>query len=164
MTDKLYLCEKLIKDNNLTIASAESCTGGLIASAFVSIAGSSEWFEEGLVTYTVPSKVSRLGVLQKTVDAHSVVSAQIAEEMAVGVRKNLNTKIGISTTGYAGPGGGDSINPVGTVFVGISILNEVFSKKLSLKGERNEIRTQAVNAAIDFLFEKLNEQFKSMQE
>ena len=79
----------------------------------------------------------------------------------MGVRKNLNTKIGISTTGYAGPGGGDAINPVGTVFVGVSILNKVFSKKLLLKGERNEIRMQAADAAIDFLFEKLNEQFKS---
>ena len=142
--------------NHLTIATAESCTGGLIASEFVSIAGSSEWFCEGCVTYSVEAKHSRLGVSLQTVEEHTVVSGEVAVEMAKGIRKNLNADIGLSTTGYAGPGGGDDINPVGTVFIGISSekTGDIF-RKYRFFGSRNEVREQAKAAAIDFLLESI---------
>lgn len=149
-------CERIIRKKHLTVSAAESCTGGLLSSAFISIPGSSEWFFEGCVTYTIPAKITRLGVLRETIDKHTVVSAEVAAEMAKGIRRNLDTDIGIATTGYAGPGGGDEFNPVGTVFVCISLKGKgEYTKRLSLSGERNEIRQAAVEGALEFLIEVL---------
>ena len=156
MQNKATECAELIKSKKLTVSAAESCTGGLIASEFISKSGSSEYFLEGCVTYTVAAKISRLGVKQKTVDTYTVVSPEVAAEMAEGIRNNLHTDIGISTTGYAGPGGGDDKNPVGTVYIGLSIQNRpTITRRLQLSGERNEIRENAKNLAFEFLYEEL---------
>ena len=156
MSDDALKLAEYLKEAHLTVATAESCTGGLIASEFVSIAGSSEWFAEGCVTYSVGAKVSRLGVSPETVERYTVVSAEVAKEMAHGVRRNLNADIGVSTTGYAGPTGGDEKNPVGTVYVGISSekTGEI-AFRLSLSGSRNEIREKAKEEAIRLLWEAL---------
>lgn len=150
------ICEKLIKEKGVTVATAESCTGGLLASAFVDIAGSSNWFMEGCVTYTVEAKKSRLNVKQETIDKYTVVSREVAIEMAKGIRNNLHTDVGISTTGYAGPGGGDETNPAGTVYVGFSSIFGDDCIRLLLCGSRNEVRAQAVKEALVFLAAKLN--------
>ena len=142
---------ELLKAKGMTCATAESCTGGLLAAEFVSLPGSSNWFSEGCVTYTVPAKISRLLVSEATIDKYTVVSREVALEMARGIRKNLNASIGISTTGYAGPGGGDDKNPVGTVFVAVVSDDKEVCEKLSLTGERNEIRKEAVEKALCLL-------------
>ena len=151
MENSLKRAERLIKEHGLTVATAESCTGGLLAAEFVSLPGSSNWFSEGCVTYTVPAKISRLSVNEATIDKYTVVSREVALEMARGIRKNLNASIGISTTGYAGPGGGDDKNPVGTVFVAVVSDDKEICEKLSLTGERNEIRKEAVEKALCLL-------------
>ena len=151
MESNLKRAERLIKEHGLTVATAESCTGGLLAAEFVSLPGSSNWFSEGCVTYTVPAKISRLSVSEATIDKYTVVSREVALEMARGIRKNLNASIGISTTGYAGPGGGDDKNPVGTVFVAVVSDDKEMCEKLSLTGERNEIRKEAVEKALCLL-------------
>ncbi len=151
MEGNLKRAERLIKERGLTVATAESCTGGLLAAEFVSLPGSSNWFLEGCVTYTVPAKISRLSVSDATIERHTVVSREVALEMARGIRKNLNASIGISTTGYAGPGGGDDKNPVGTVFVAVVSDNKEMCEKLSLTGERNEVRKEAVEKALRLL-------------
>lgn len=151
MENSLKRAERLIKEHGLTVATAESCTGGLLAAEFVSLPGSSNWFSEGCVTYTVPAKISRLSVSEATIDKYTVVSREVALEMARGIRKNLNASIGISTTGYAGPGGGDDKNPVGTVFVAVVSDDKEICEKLSLTGERNEIRKEAVEKALCLL-------------
>lgn len=151
MESNLKRAERLIKEHGLTVATAESCTGGLLAAEFVSLPGSSNWFSEGCVTYTVPAKISRLSVSEATIEKHTVVSREVALEMARGIRKNLNASIGISTTGYAGPGGGDDKNPVGTVFVAVVSDDKEICEKLSLSGERNEIRKEAVEKTLSLL-------------
>ena len=149
-------CVKSLKEKGLTIATAESCTGGLLASAFISVPGSSECFKEGCVTYSNESKISRLGVSSETIEKYTAVSTETAIEMAKGIKRNLNADIGISTTGYAGPGGGDSMNPVGTVYVGISFKEKNFCYRLLLNGSRNQIREQAAEQAMEFLMEQLS--------
>ena len=151
-------CEKWVRKLGVTIATAESCTGGLVASEMVSVPHSSDWFLEGCVTYIPEAKITRLGVNPESIVKDGVVSGVVACEMAKGVRCNLGADWGLSTTGYAGPGGGDSENPVGTVYVAVS--NELGERsiRLSLSGDRNEIRLQAMQRAIEFLISEMKKQ------
>ena len=110
---------KLLKKRGLTIASAESCTGGLFASRITSVAGSSEYFLEGAVTYSDNAKIKRLKVKQKTIEKYGAVSEEVALEMATGIAKTAGSDIGISATGIAGPGGGMKEKPVGLVYIGL---------------------------------------------
>ena len=105
-------------DKKLTITTAESCTGGLIASAIVDIPGVSEIFHEGYVTYSNDAKERLLGVAPKTISDHGVVSSQTAAEMATGAAKTAHTTIALSSTGVAGPDGGTKEHPVGDVYLG----------------------------------------------
>lgn len=155
MIETALKCEKLLREKGKTVATAESCTGGLISSAFVSIPGCSDWFKEGCVTYSAEAKIKRLGVKQETVNEYTVVSPQVALEMACGVRAFMDADIGLATTGYAGPGGGDDTNPVGTVYVGCVSACGKTAVRLSLDGDRNEIRQAAVCAALELLYEEL---------
>lgn len=109
---------KLLKEKGLKIAAAESCTGGLIANTFTDVAGSSDYFDGGIVSYANHVKVNQLGVSQQSLDSVGAVSKEVALQMAKGVAEKLNTEIGISTTGIAGPGGGTKEKPVGTVWMG----------------------------------------------
>ena len=112
---------KILVEKNLTIATAESCTGGLVSSTLINYPGISSVFMEGCVTYSNESKINRLGVSENTLIKYGAVSEETAREMAEGIAKNLNTNVAISTTGIAGPGGGTTDKPVGLVYIGIYI-------------------------------------------
>ncbi len=109
---------KLLKEKNLRVSAAESCTGGLIANTFTDVAGSSDYFDGGIVSYANHIKVSQLGVSQADLNSVGAVSKEVALQMAKGVAEKLDTDIGISTTGIAGPGGGTKEKPVGTIWMG----------------------------------------------
>ncbi|MBO5305968.1 MAG: competence/damage-inducible protein A [Clostridia bacterium] len=135
----------------LTLSSAESCTGGLIAKRMTDVAGASTVFWGGMVTYTNAMKEKLLGVKHETLEAYTAVSEQVAYEMAENVRKKMGTDIGISTTGYAGPTeSGDPENPVGTVYIGVSLEKGTRVTRFSFSGMRSReyIRTLAAGRAL----------------
>src|SRR5690606_33632394 len=111
---------KLIKSKGYTIATAESCTGGMIASRLINYPGISEVFMEGMVTYSNSAKENRLGVKSETLKKYGAVSEEVAIEMAIGIANTAKTNIGISVTGIAGPDGGSEEKPVGLIYIGIS--------------------------------------------
>ncbi|URZ14325.1 competence/damage-inducible protein A [Clostridium felsineum] len=141
----------MLIDKKLTIATAESCTGGLLAGKLINYPGISEVFMEGAVTYTNEAKIKRLGVKKETLDKHGAVSSETAAEMAEGIAKTAGTDIGIATTGIAGPGGGTEEKPVGLVYVGLYIKGKVMTKKLNVPGDRQRVRNTVVNNAIDWI-------------
>lgn len=140
------LCEK-----KLSISTAESCTGGMIAASLIAYPGISEVFKEGVITYSNESKVVRLGVKEETLNKFGAVSEETAREMAEGVAKKLNTDIAISTTGIAGPGGGSDEKPVGLVYVGIYIKGKVIVQKFNLAGDREAVRRKATMNSLNLL-------------
>lgn len=142
---------KLLVNNNMTIAVSESCTGGMVSSKLIDYPGISQSFIEGCVTYSNEAKMNRLGVKKETLDKYGAVSSETAIEMAVGIAKNLNTNIGLSTTGVAGPGGGTDEKPVGLVYIGIYINGDVNVKKCNFSGSRDKIRSRATNEALNLL-------------
>ncbi len=131
----------LLLKNNITIATAESCTGGLISEMLTDIPGISRVFMGGAVTYSNEAKMEYLGVQEQTLQAHGAVSRETAAEMAEGIRKRLKTDIGISVTGIAGPGGGTAEKPVGLVYIGLSGDSGTIVKELRLSGNRKKVRT-----------------------
>lgn len=119
----------LLKDRHCTVATAESCTGGKVASLITSIAGSSEYFKGSVVSYCNEVKANVLGVRVDDLQNYGAVSCQVAEQMASGVRRLLDTDYAVSTTGIAGPGGGSDEKPVGTVWIAVATPSGVSSKK-----------------------------------
>lgn len=148
------LAEMLVK-NNLTIATAESCTGGMIAAKLINYSGVSSSFLEGAVTYSNESKIRRLGVKKNTLETYGAVSSETAEEMVSGITKTSGADIAISITGIAGPSGGTEEKPVGLVYIGLSIKGEIIIKKLNLAGNRQKIRERATSIALDLLRREL---------
>lgn len=124
----------------LTISTAESCTGGLIAKTITDYSGVSEIFSEGYVTYSNNAKMKNLGVLEKTLSSYGAVSEETARKMADGVRERSGADIGVSVTGIAGPGGGTKEKPVGLVYVAVSYGDKTVTKKLMLNGDREKVR------------------------
>ena len=139
----IYECLNLGK-KPLTISTAESCTGGMIASKLIEVPGISENFIESIVSYSNEAKIKRLKVKKETLEKYGAVSEEVAREMLAG----LKTDVGISTTGIAGPGGGTKDKPVGLVYIGIKVKNEVKVFKRELKGDRNKIRQRAMMHAL----------------
>lgn len=139
-----------LTEKGLTLSCAESCTGGLIAKRITDIGGASTVFLGGVVTYTNQMKERLLGVEHEVLERYTAVSEPVAAAMAEGVRERLGTDIGISTTGYAGPGGGDAENPVGTVYVGISTAAGTQVTRFSFSGMRSReyVRTLAAGRAL----------------
>lgn len=146
---------KLLVSKNLTISTAESCTGGLIASKLVNYPGISSVFMEGAVTYSNNAKMNRLNVKEETLERFGAVSEETAKEMAEGIAKTSGTAIGLSTTGIAGPGGGTDEKPVGLVYIGLYINGEVQAKKLKCSGNRDAIRRRTTITALDWLRREL---------
>jgi nicotinamide-nucleotide amidase len=146
--------EMLVK-RNLTISTAESCTGGLLAGMLINYPGISSVFLEGAITYSNEAKMKRLGVKEETLEKYGAVSEETAREMAVGIAKAAGTDIGISVTGIAGPDGGTEEKPVGLVYLGLYIKGEVKAKKLSMFGDRQKIRNRTVVSALDWLRREL---------
>ena len=142
---------ELLSKYNLKIATAESCTGGLVASTICDISGISAYFEEGFVTYSENAKCKNVGVLPETIEHYGVVSCEVAEEMAMGAAERANADCAIATTGFAGPIGGTKENPVGTVCFACVVKNQVLTERMIFKGNRTEIRTQATQYAIEML-------------
>ena len=138
-----------------TVATAESLTGGMLASKFVSIPGSSEWFIEGCVTYSNTAKHERAEVSYTTLENFGPVSEQTAAEMAEGIRKTSGADIGLATTGIAGPGGGTERTPVGLVYIALADAEGVMVKKLELSGSRERIRYSTCLNVMDMLRRRL---------
>lgn len=139
----IYECLNL-GEKPLTISTAESCTGGMIASKLIEVPGISENFIESIVSYSNEAKIKRLKVKKETLEKYGAVSEEVAREMLAG----LKTDVGISTTGIAGPGGGTKDKPVGLVYIGIKVKDEVKVFKRELKGDRNKIRQRAMMHAL----------------
>ena len=146
---------KLLLNKKQTLAVAESCTGGLVASLLVNYPGISAAFMEGLVTYSNEAKIRALRVNPETIEKFGAVSEETAREMAEGIARRAGTDIGLSTTGVAGPEGGTPEKPVGLVCLGLYLKGEVRSKQMSLTGNRNHVRSKAATAAIDWLRREL---------
>ncbi|MGE5629812.1 MAG: competence/damage-inducible protein A [Caulobacteraceae bacterium] len=142
---------KLLLEKKKTIATAESCTGGIIGGRLTEIPGASESFMGGVITYSNEMKMKLLDVKKETLELYGAVSSQTAEEMAEGVRKLSNTDIGISITGIAGPGGGSDEKPVGLCYIGIATGNKVESHRFVFTGNRNKIRWNASGKALDIV-------------
>ena len=140
-----------------TLASAESCTGGLIAKSITDIPGSSSVFFGACVTYTNEVKAALLGVEPSLIERESEVSYACAEAMAEGGRARIGTTYALSTTGYAGPGGGTEKDPVGTVYIGISTPNGTFSERFSAPTtlDRMGVRQAAALRALEILEERI---------
>lgn len=156
MDNELFeLAERLgqsLKAKGCKIATAESCTGGWIAQVITEIPGSSDWFDCGFVTYSNNAKVQMLGVNPQTLAQHGAVSAQIAKEMAAGALANSEADWAIAVTGVAGPDGGSEEKPVGTVYVAWQSKDGFLNaEKMSLSGNRHQIRRQTVIRAIEGL-------------
>lgn len=142
---------ELLTEKNLTISCAESCTGGLLTDKLTNVSGSSAYVKGAVVSYTNETKMNVLHVKEETLEKFSAVSRQTAQEMAANVRQILNTDIGVSVTGFAGPGGGTPDKPLGTVYIGISGPNGDKVQKFKFNGSRTEIKEKAVEAALVLL-------------
>ncbi len=132
----------------LTLAVAESCTGGRICDRITDVPGSSEHFKGGIVAYSNDSKVKLLGVSHDTLKAHGAVSAECAIEMAAGALKAFGADVAISVTGIAGPGGATPQKPVGLVFIGVAMRKERASFRYLFDGDRRSIKAQAAEEAL----------------
>ena len=145
-------------ERGLMLATAESCTGGWVAEVVTDTAGSSGWFDRGFVTYSNQAKADMLGVRTDTLATFGAVSEEIAREMAAGAIANSNADWSISITGIAGPGGGSSVKPVGTVCFGWCRRGGTpGSETMLFEGERRGIRQQAVMHALEGLLQRLGE-------
>lgn len=142
---------KRLKARKQWLATAESCTGGLIAQLLTGVAGSSAWFERGLVTYSNRAKVELLGVPQSVIDRHGAVSRECCEAMASGLLQQAAVQWAISVTGIAGPSGGSKDKPVGTVWIGVAQAGAVEARHFLFSGDRESIRRQSAEAALGML-------------
>jgi nicotinamide-nucleotide amidase len=138
-----------------TISIAESCTGGKIAQVLTSVAGASNYFRGSVVSYATDTKVSVLGVSQDTINQYSVVSSQVAKEMALGIQKLMRTDYAIATTGNAGPSKGDADANVGTVFIALATPNEVIVEEFNFGQPRDKVIDRAVNKAFEIVHKEI---------
>ncbi len=143
-----------LKEAGWRIGTAESCTGGLLAASITDVAGSSQWFDEGLVTYSNESKQKRLGVPAELLDNCGAVSSQVVEAMVRGVLSN-GADVAIATSGIAGPGGGSAEKPVGTVWMAWALDGWLESEVRCFEGDRQEIRYRASQYVLSRLWRKL---------
>jgi nicotinamide-nucleotide amidase len=148
------LADLLIR-RGLLLATAESCTGGLVAAACTELAGSSAWFERGFVTYSNEAKTELLGVHADLIAQHGAVSEAVARAMAQGAIVRSNAQVSVAITGVAGPTGGSAEKPVGTVWFGWSVRGAVTTEQLSLQGDRTAVRLAALRHALQRLTQLL---------
>jgi nicotinamide-nucleotide amidase len=139
----------LLREHKMTIAVAESCTGGLLASRLTDVPGSSEYVDRGVVCYSNPSKTELAGVPETVIQEHGAVSEPVAKAMAEGIRSRAGTSVGIGITGIAGPGGGTPEKPVGTVAVAVAVNDEVRVRTFQFFGSREMVKFQAAQSALN---------------
>lgn len=144
---------ELLKKLNMNISTAESCTGGMLASKLIDVPGVSDVFYEGVVSYSNEAKINRLGVRKEILDKYGAVSEEVAKEMVMG----LTTDVALSTTGIAGPDGGSEEKPVGLVYMGIRIKDKIYVEKRVFRGDRNKVRERTVSHTLFTLIKILNE-------
>ncbi|HDL00675.1 MAG TPA: competence/damage-inducible protein A [candidate division Zixibacteria bacterium] len=150
--DKLEeIVGQLLKDNDKTLATAESCTGGYLGSIITSIPGSSAWFIGSIVSYANSVKINQLHVDKNIIEQHGAVSQECAEAMADGCRKQLDADFALSITGIAGPDGGTDEKPVGTTFIGLSSMHGTYAQKFNFGTNRNANRIRASYSALELL-------------
>jgi PncC family amidohydrolase len=137
----------------LSVATAESCTGGLVAKLITDVAGSSGYFRGGVVSYADESKTRLLGVPADQLAAHGAVSAQVARSMATGALTRTGADLAVAVTGVAGPGGGSPAKPVGLTYVAVAAAAEVQVRRFVWSGDRNGNREASARAAVELLLE-----------
>ena len=154
MNDLVKKLSEKLRTKQWKMVSAESCTGGMIAAAMTDLAGSSEIFDRGFVTYSNQSKSDMLGVPSTTLDTYGAVSAQTAKEMASGAIKNSQADVAVSVTGIAGPSGGSADKPIGLVYIGvIKKGNEPIVHRHIFSGSRDEVRQNTRDTALTYLID-----------
>jgi nicotinamide-nucleotide amidase len=140
--------------SGLTVGTAESCTGGLVASLITDVAGSSGYFRGGIVAYADDAKASLLEVAADALAAHGAVSAQVARAMATGARQRLDIDLAVAVTGIAGPGGGTEAKPVGLTYVAVADAHDVVVQRFVWHGDRASNKLASAEAALELLIER----------
>ncbi len=154
----LSLSESVIRSaaaKKLKLATAESCTGGLISGCLTAIAGSSEVFDRGFITYSYAAKTDMLGVPRKTIIDRGAVSPEVAHAMAEGALENSDADIVVAVTGIAGPGGGTTEKPVGLVWLGCAMKGKIYTVSRNFSGDRSDVRLQTVETALNILKDEI---------
>ena len=155
MVSNPALLADLLQQRHWLMASAESCTGGMIAAACTDLAGSSGWFERGFVTYSNAAKTDLLGVDAALIADHGAVSEPVARAMAAGAVRHSQAQVAVAVTGVAGPGGGSADKPVGTVWFGFALPGLLTSEVMLFTGDRSAVRSATVQHALARLIEML---------
>ena len=150
------LAADLMLEKGLFLATAESCTGGMIAAACTDLAGSSAWFERGFVTYSNAAKTELLGVDAELIAQHGAVSEPVARAMAFGAIRHSQAQVSVAVTGVAGPAGGSADKPVGTVWFGFSVAGMLTTERMLFQGDRVLVRQAAVLHALQGLVKRLD--------
>lgn len=157
-TDIPRKCGEILTGGKLTLAVAESCTGGLISHMLTDIPGSSRYLLAGVVAYSNRAKTSLLKVPEAVIKKHGAVSSQTARHMAEGVREIISSDLGIGVTGIAGPGGATDQKPVGTVYIAVFFKDKTTCKKFAFTGNRGDIKLKTALAALEMLKNALTNQ------
>lgn len=150
--------QQLCIEKGVSIAVAESCTAGLIASKLTTLAGSSSYFNGGVVAYQNEIKTKILGVSQSIIDEKTEVSVEVVKQMAKSVLEKFDANFAIATTGYAGPAGGTNKNPIGTVFIAIASAVGVVVNRFVFLGDRQSVVNQASESALSLLYTEIKKQ------
>jgi len=150
----VQILAQILADKRLTLAFAESCTGGHLANEITNLPGASAFFRGSAVTYAESAKESLIGVSRSSIQSFSAVSEAVAIEMAAGAAERFSADIALSTTGYLGPSGGTAQDPIGTVYLGIKTPSRCFSRRLSLRGPRSILKRRILNAALELLLKE----------
>ena len=146
------LADQLLKHRQ-KICAAESCTGGLIAKTFTDLAGSSDWFERGFVTYSDQAKSEMLAVPASLIEDYGAVSEAVASAMASGALRHSRADYSVAVTGVAGPAGGTDDKPVGTVWIAVASAGQMLAKRYQFDGDRQAVRAATLEAAIELLLD-----------
>lgn len=154
--DLVELIGQLLSRDGGSLVTAESCTGGGIAQSITAVSGVSDWFCGGFVTYSNQAKMTLLGVDRRALEEHGAVSQRVVEQMATGALQTTGATIAVAVSGIAGPGGGTSEKPVGTVWIAWALKGHCESKKWHFSGDREQVRAAAVSAALRGVAELLS--------